>query len=255
MMAISSPAATWMISSRGWKESSPMNSVSTARRSWPRSRSQRAISPASSWIYSVSGSLLVTGSSYVARVTPERGHRRRVHRTCTDYTLDALDGPPAAAPFVGEPGAAGGRMRKGSLFTEERLGVLAGEAGHGQEFDAFLALGNHHRDRPVVHLGELGCSSRAEGHHADASGLPEVLTNDRDLVSGLAFVRGDLLDLGRRTGATTAPRQPRRFGGLGLVALYPAARLGLRRGILGLLLLGLLSRVCQPALAVDVECR
>src|SRR2546422_501953 len=179
MMAISSPAATWMISSRGWKESSPINSVSTARRSWPRSRSQRAISPASSWMYSMSAGLLVTGPSCVARVTPERGHRRRVTRTCTDYTLDDLDGPPAAAPFVGEPGAAGGRMRKGSLLTQERLGVLAGEASHGQEFDASLARGNHHRDRPVVHLGELGCTSRAEGHHADASGLPEVLTSDR----------------------------------------------------------------------------
>src|SRR2546429_5821435 len=120
MMAISSPAATWMISSRGWKESSPMNSVSTARRSWPRSRSQRAISPASSWMYSVSAGLLVTGSSCVAPVNPERGHRRRVHLTCTDYTLDDLDGPPAAAPFVGEPGAAVGGLRKGSLLTQGR---------------------------------------------------------------------------------------------------------------------------------------
>src|SRR2546428_10115062 len=131
-MAISSPAATWMISSRGWKESSPMNSVSTARRSWPRSRSQRAISPASSWMYSGSVGLLVTGSSCVVRVTPERGHRRRVHRTCTDYTLDALDGPPTAAPLVGEPGAAGGRVRKGSLLTQARLGGLAGGTRHGQ---------------------------------------------------------------------------------------------------------------------------
>src|SRR5437867_3526247 len=255
MMAISSPAATWMISSRGWKESSPMNSVSTARRSWPRSRSQRAISPASSWMYSVSASLLVTGSSCVAPVTPERGHRRRVHRTRTDYTLDDLVGPPAAATFVGEPGAAGGGLRKGSLLTQERLGVLAGEAGHGQEFDAFLALGNHHRDHPVVHLGELGCTSRAEGHHADASGLPEVLTNDRHLVTGFAFVRSNLLDLGRRTGATTAPRQSRRFVGLGLVALNSAARLGRRRGLFGLLFLALLSRNCQTDLAGEGECR
>src|SRR3989442_752201 len=161
MMAISSPAATWMISSPGWKEASPMNSVSTARRSWPRSRSQRAISPASSWMYSVSVGFLVTGSSCVARVTPERGHRRRVHRTCTDYTLDALDGPPAAAPFVGEPGAASGRMRKGSLLTQERLGVLARVDSHGHEVHASLVRPDHHPDRPVVHLGELGCTSRA----------------------------------------------------------------------------------------------
>src|SRR5437870_2885650 len=255
MMAISSPAATWMISSRGWKESSPINSVSTARRSWPRSRSQRAISPASSWMYSVSGSLLVTGSSCVALVTAERGHRRRVHRTCTDYTLDALDGPPATAPFVGKPDAASGGLRKGSLLTQERLGVLAGKAGHGQECDASLALGNRHHDRPVVHLGELGGTSRTEGDHADASGFSEVLTRNRDLVAGLAFIRANLLDLGCRTGATTAPRQPRRFGGLGLVALDPAARLGRRRGLLGLLLLGLLSRNCQTDLAGEGECR
>src|SRR6266571_5981668 len=255
MMAISSPAATWMFSSRGWKESSPMNSVSTARRSWPRSRSQRAPSPASSWMYSVSGSLLVTGSSCVALVTPERGHRRRVHRTWTDYTLDALDGPPATAPFVGKPDAASGGLRIGSLLTQERLGVLAGEAGHGKEFDASLTLGNRHRDRPVVHLGEFGGTSRTEGDHADASGFSKVLTSDRDLVAGLAFIRANLFDIGRRAGATTAPRQPRRFRGLGLVALNPTARLGRRRGLFGLLFLGLLSRDCQADLADEGECR
>src|SRR6059036_805654 len=138
-------------------------------------------------MYSVSGSLLVTGSSCVALVTPERGHRRRVHRTWTDYTLDALDGPPATAPFVGKPDAASGGLRIGSLLTQERLGVLAGEAGHGKEFDASLTLGNRHRDRPVVHLGEFGGTSRTEGDHADASGFPKVLTSDRDLVAGENF--------------------------------------------------------------------
>src|SRR5207245_10168995 len=128
--------------------------------------SQMAISPASAWMYSMSAGLLVTGPSCVARVTPERGHRRRVHRTCTDYTLDDLDGPPAAAPFVGEPGAAGGRMRKGSLLTQERLGVLAGEASHGQEFDANLARGTHPRDGPVLPMSGLRRRSTARSTHA-----------------------------------------------------------------------------------------
>src|SRR5437879_6667619 len=232
-----------MISSRGWKESSPMNSVSTARRSWPRSCAQRAISPASSRMYSASDGRFVTGSSW------------RWHRTCVDYTLAVQDGPPAAAPFVGEPDAAGGWMRKGRLLTQERLGVLACEAGHGQQFHPFLASGNCHRDYPVVHLGELGRTARTERDHADASGLTEVLTGDRHLVSSLAFIRGNLFDLGRRTGATTALRQPRRFGGLGLVALDPTARLRRRRGLFGLLFLGLLSRHCQADLACKGECR
>src|SRR5947209_10372542 len=117
MMAIMSPDATWMISSRGWKESSPMNSVSTASRSCSRSRSQRASSPASSWMYSASAGRFVTGSHQYPRgaKTPERGRRRRGYPTCVDYTLDVLDEPPAAAPLVGEPDAADGGMRKRQL--------------------------------------------------------------------------------------------------------------------------------------------
>src|SRR5438309_1203452 len=227
MMAIVSPDATWTISSRRWKESSPMNSGSTASRSCSRSRSQRASSPASSRMYSASAGRFVTGSHQYPRgaKTPERGRRRRGHPTWVDYTLDVLDGPPAAAPFVGEPDAAGGWMRKGSLLTQERLGVLAREAGHGQQFHPLLAIGDRHRDRPVVHLGELGRTARTERDHANASGFAEVLACDRHLVSSLAFIRGNLLDLRRRTGAGAALRQPRRFGGLGLVALYSTARL------------------------------
>src|SRR3989449_6998009 len=114
MMAIMSPDATWMISSRGWKESSPMNSVSTASRSCSRSRSQRASSPASSWMYSASAGRFVTGSHQYLRgaKTPERGHQRRGHQTCVDYTLDVLDGPPAAPPSVLGTDAAGGGVRK-----------------------------------------------------------------------------------------------------------------------------------------------
>src|SRR5437899_12850822 len=166
-----------MISSGVWKESSPMNSVSTARRSWPRSRAQRAISPASSRMYSASDGRFVTGSSW------------RGHRTWVDYTLAVQDGPPAAAPFVGEPDAAGGWTRKGRLLTQERFGVLACEAGHDQQFHPFLASGNCHRDDPVVHLGELGRTARTERDHADASGLAEVLACNRHLVTSLAFVR------------------------------------------------------------------
>src|SRR5213593_2861452 len=40
---------------------------------------------------------------------------------------------------------------------------------------------------------------------------------DRHLVSGLALIRCNLLDPGRGAGAALALRQPRRFGGLGLV--------------------------------------
>src|SRR5205809_7656474 len=117
MMAIMSPDATWMISSRGWKESSPMNSVSTASRSCSRSRSQRASSPASSRMYSASAGRFVTGPHQYLRgaKTQERGRRRWGHQAYVDYTLDVLDGPPAAAPSVKEPDAAGGGMRKRQL--------------------------------------------------------------------------------------------------------------------------------------------
>src|SRR5881296_1335977 len=82
MMAIMSPDATWMISSRGWKESSPMNSVSTASRSCSRSRSQRASSPASSRMYSASAGRFVTGPHQYLRgvKTPERDRRQLGHR-------------------------------------------------------------------------------------------------------------------------------------------------------------------------------
>src|SRR5436853_7634103 len=198
-----------MISSRGWKESSPMNSVSTARRSWPRSCAQRTISPASSRMYSASDGRFVTGSSW------------RGHRTCVDYTLDVQDGPPAAAPFVGEPDAAGGWMSKGRLLTQERLGVLACEAGHDQQFHPFLASGNCHRDYPVVHLGELGRTARTERDHADASGLTEVLTGDRHLITGLAFIRRDLLDLGRSDERRAGIERRRRWSAHGFEDMDP----------------------------------
>src|SRR2546422_7899592 len=86
-------------------------------------------------MYSVSGSLLVTGSSCVALVTPERGHRRRVHRTWTDYTLDALDGPPATAPFVGKPDAASGGLGNGSFLSQEPVWGLPRGTGHRKGVD------------------------------------------------------------------------------------------------------------------------
>src|SRR2546422_1028508 len=95
-------------------------------------------------------------------------------------------GHPQPRRLLENPTRPSGWMRKGRLFTQERLGVLACEAGHGQQFYPFLALGDRDRDHPVVHLGELGRTAWTERDHADASGLAEVLTSDRHLVSGLA---------------------------------------------------------------------
>src|SRR5712692_8401138 len=118
---------------------------------------------------------------------------------------------------------AGREKWKGGLFSQEGLGIFAGVAGHGQERQPLLAVRDHGRDRRIVRLGELRRTAWPEGHHADAAGLAEVLAGDRHLVAGLALVRADLLDFRHITGAAHALCQPRRLGGLGLVALNPAA--------------------------------
>src|SRR5207249_10601959 len=105
--------------------------------------------------------------------------------------------------------------------------------------ESFFAVGDNSRKGLVDHVGELRRTTRAKRHHGDASWLAEAIARNRHFLTGLAFVRNDLFDLGPLLGAVGALRQTRRFRRLGLRALDSCARL--RHSVRRLALPGLLG--------------